>query len=346
LCVIVGLSVYFILYHPRTPGSYEGYVCESINTNKHNIVFNVSSEYKWDSFEKLLDSNGVKTSKYNLVILELEDDVIFTLKKGVHVTLNLEKNGRFLLNKGGCCTFKGENNTLFTIINGKALDSGGTIRQEEGTFEIIGTSLYCKNSEAEFGGGAYFIEGNLTLLNNDVSVSKLYFIDCNATKKAGGGLNVWNATLNLCSDGVGIGCIRCTTSHHGAGFIMFMGHLGFIGNNTYILADMCEAGDRAGGIEFDGAQYWNINKEMVIDVKGNNCRLEANNSSSGGNNPSIILMSRGHIYGDHKLNIVASYNKINKGCVVNTRTLFRHNNNITYKVDEDQCLSGVKCVCN
>jgi hypothetical protein len=266
--------IYFTFYHVYSPPS------NNRQPDTYRITFDTSESFTWTEFNNyIIDTQGHSLSyqsspmknyrdNYTNLINTIDgDNILFELAEGVHIEVDLNQKGRFMVINNSTVELRGTENSSLTIKNGRGVWDGNIdaysnnwsnaagIRQNGGSFDIIGCDIHVIDSEAGGAVGMYLFEGTCDLYDNGPTPSRMYFSNNNAFESACGGLSIWNTHLTIHSDEGLIMAENCSTIHHCGGFVLFKGILELEGENALIYTLRCQAGGKnpnhsyAGGIQ-------------------------------------------------------------------------------------------------
>jgi hypothetical protein len=260
------------------------------------VDFTYSFTFTWDEFRAYMTSAGVPisllTSNDNCVHVTALHKVSLRLKPGVHISVDLEKRGRFMLLNGTFIVHGTSGETSFTIKNGKGIfDKDGTIvnagaiRVRGGMLTIRGTSLIMQDCKANAAGGLYMWDGEINLIDNRAKQpGKLIAHRCRCTMRAdpwevenkseaGGGVSLWSGTLNITSDDGVVLLDECRAGHHSGGMVVFGAVINFVGKNAMVHARKCSSGENGEPYSYGGGF-------VVVHGGGSNPRGRLNFSSA------------------------------------------------------------------
>jgi hypothetical protein len=255
------------------------------NSKEWILEFNESGVFNWSQFDQYVkDQLGESLANdHNLLVLERTQSLVIELRGDITVEIDLQSNGRFIHNLGALCVIKGSNGNASLIIkNGQAFDQGptlgGGINHENGSMDLLGIDVYIQDCVAESGGGAYFANGFIQLVDNEDKPSRLMVQRCRALVQAGGGIYILRARFSILSDNGIVECLECFTSQSAGGLILLYGELSLLGNHSQLIARRCNAGvgpdnvlSHAAGIQFGSEYILDVTEddvENIVKLKG------------------------------------------------------------------------------
>jgi hypothetical protein len=254
-----------------------------------HLNFRDSEQHTWETFAKLLKIAGADCAHHETLWVVTANSTVF-VGPGKTVSIDLQRRGRFAT-VGAGLRFFGPGK--FIVRNGLAVDKAGGIFISGGDLHVSSAHVIFEDCEADFAGGLYQLSGSITIDADasfpDVS-GALSAVRCRASKRAGGGISIWEGLVNLTSQDATIFVTNCTTPWHGGGFIVFLGTVRLSGAAARIVAQSCRSGKEAGSLTSygSGIQIGQnfpgqlIGSQSAIEFLGENACVEAHDCSSVG----------------------------------------------------------------
>jgi hypothetical protein len=268
----------------KTVHNWEGWKAPENGITKKRII-RLNGDFDWIKFDNYVKELFGESLSENgsLVVIKKNQTIIFEIDDKARIDLN--EKGRFIHNLGGNCIMRGGSLTISNgIADNQNEESGGAIRQVEGSIDLFGISLIVENSKAYFGGGIYLMDGFFQLKDDNEFPSTLLIRNCETTKNAGGGLSIWEAKVTIQSDYGWIECENCTSYSHGGGVILFYGEISLVGQYSMLIARECKATDQQDsqssyGAGIQAGELYNPSgaddTDCIIKLKGSHSVIKA-----------------------------------------------------------------------